>query len=560
MDLNQNYLFINQYIFDKEHISEIEVNQTYTANYPVVYILYNLKSKLAYVGESTNVIGRMGSHLANPDKKNLKYVFIISSPYFNKSATLDIESYLIKYMTADNSFYLLNGNAGISDHDYYQKITYFEIFENIWDNLKLEKVVAKDILDIDNSDLFKYSPYKSLSHDQNKAILKYLNILSTQQEESCVFVEGCAGTGKTILAVYLIKLLTSTLDIDDIDKSNTEMYEKLRKVAEVKELHGDLKIALVVPMVSLRKTLKNVFKSVHGLSANMVIGPSDVLKKDYDLLIVDEAHRLKRREGITNYKSFDDINKKLGLDNKGTELDWIRRSSKHQIFFYDDAQSIRPSDIPKETYLELKSGSSTIKLTSQMRVNAGVDYIKFIHHLLTKKYSESLKSFENINYDLKLYTNLSDMVKDLESKENLYGLTRMMAGYSWKWVSRTTNAPDAIIDGKEMTWNKEPHDWINSTTKMTEMGCIHTTQGYDLNYGGVIFGNEITYNEETCKIEIIKENYHDAKGKVGIDDVNKLHDYIINIYKTLMYRGIKGTYVYCCDKKLESYFKHYIPS
>jgi len=559
MEFNQNNLLINQYLFDKGHIPEIEQNQEYTNNYPVVYILYNLKNKIAYVGESTNVTGRMGNHLANPNKKLLKYVFIISSPYFNKSAALDIESFLIKYMTADNSFSLLNGNAGIAEHNYYQKNLYFEIFENIWDNLKLEKVVAKDILDIDNSDLFKYSPYKSLSHDQNKAIFKYLNILSTQ-EESCVFIEGCAGTGKTILAVYLIKLLTSTLDIDDIEDNNTEMYEKLKKVAEVKKLHGELKIALVVPMVSLRKTLKNVFKSVHGLSANMVIGPSEVLQNDYDLLIVDEAHRLKRREGITNYKSFDDANKKLGLGNEGTELNWVRMRSNHQIFFYDEAQSIRPSDIPKDVYLNIKSQSSTIQLTSQMRVNAGVDYIKFIHDLLTKKHSESLKKFEDINYDLKLYTNLSDMIKVLGSKENSHGLARMMAGYSWKWISKSTNAPDAIIDGEEMTWNKEPHDWINSTTKMTEMGCIHTTQGYDLNYGGVIFGHEITYNEETCKIEIIKENYYDSKGKVGVHDINRLHDYIINIYKTLMYRGIKGTYVYCCDKKLESYFKSYIPS
>jgi len=228
MEFNQNNLLINQYLFDKGHVQEIEQNQEYTDNYPVVYILYNLKNKLAYVGESTNVTGRMGNHLANPDKKLLKYVFIISSPYFNKSAALDIESSLIKYKTADNSFSLLNGNAGIAEHNYYQKSLYFEIFQTIWDNLKLEKVVVKDILDIDNSDLFKYSPYKSLSHDQNKAIFKYLNILSTQ-EEGCVFIEGCAGTGKTILAVYLIKLLTSTLDIDDIEESNTEMYEKLKK-------------------------------------------------------------------------------------------------------------------------------------------------------------------------------------------------------------------------------------------------------------------------------------------------------------------------------------------
>ena len=93
---------------------------------------------------------------------------------------------------------------------------------------------------------------------------------------------------------------------------------------------------------------------------------------------------------------------------------------------------------------------------------------------------------------------------------------------------------------------------------MNEMGCIHTTQGYDLNYSGVIFGSDITYNEETKQIEIIKENYYDRNGKAGIS-TDQLHDYIINIYKTIMYRGIKGTYVYCYDKKLESFFKRYIP-
>src|SRR5574344_577785 len=101
-------------------------------------------------------------------------------------------------------------------------------------------------------------------------------------------------------------------------------------------------------------------------------------------------------------------------------------------------------------------------------------------------------------------------------------------------------------------------DWINSTNKMTEMGCIHTTQGYDLNYSGIIFGTDITYNEQTQKIEIIKENYFDRNGKVGISD-EQLHDYIINIYKTIMYRKIKGTYVYCCDEKLRNYFKNFIP-
>ncbi len=70
-----------------------------------------------------------------------------------------------------------------------------------------------------------------------------------------------------------------------------------------------------------------------------------------------------------------------------------------------------------------------------------------------------------------------------------FGLSRMMAGYGWKWESKKKNVPDAVIDGVELTWNRVPHDWINSRTDLSEIGCIHTVQGYDLNYAGVIIGN-----------------------------------------------------------------------
>ena len=560
MDFNHNNLYINRYVFNHSYINVIEKEQEYTVNYPVIYILYDSEKKLAYIGESTNLRNRISTHLAHPDKKKLKFSYIISSPYFNKSAALDIESNLIRYMSADNNYALLNGNAGIINHDYFQKRNYFELFENIWDNLKLEHVVSKDILDIDNSNLFKYSPYKSLSEDQSKAVINYLNRLVLKQEGS-VFIEGSAGTGKTILAVYLIKLLsTKVIDIDDVDSSNTDLVEQLKLLTQVHKEHTDLKIGLVVPMTSLRKTLKNVFKTIPGLKASMVIGPSDVTKKSYDLLIVDEAHRLKRRVGITNFKSFDDTNKRLGFGHEGTELDWVLKSSTYQMFFYDHAQSIRPSDIPEERFTSIKAEQNTIPLTSQLRVNAGVDYIKFIHHLLTKQNIEALKPFKSEHYDLRLFTSLSGMIKALEEKEKTFGLTRMTAGFAWKWISKGKDIPDAIIDGVEMIWNRIPQDWINSTTQLTEMGCIHTTQGYDLNYCGVIFGKEIIFNEVTNRIEVVKENYFDSKGKIGLKSPKQLHDYIINIYKTLMFRGIKGTYVYCCDKRLERYFERYVTS
>lgn len=85
----------------------------------------------------------------------------------------------------------------------------------------------------------------------------------------------------------------------------------------------------------------------------MVIGPNDVVKKEYDLLIVDESHRLQRRKGIMGYGAFDTVSKGLGLGSEGTQLDWIMKSSKYQIFFYDENQSIKPADIRPEDFKNL---------------------------------------------------------------------------------------------------------------------------------------------------------------------------------------------------------------
>ena len=550
---------VNHYLFDKLYINRIE-DDYYTKNsYPIVYILYDLSTSTAYVGESTSALSRMLNHLSHPEKKRLKYVYIISSKNFNKSAALDIESNLIKYMVADETFVLLNGNAGIADHDYYQKDTYNEVFHNIWENLKLQKVVTKNIIEIDNSDLFKYSPYKALTIDQHKAVKSYLTIL-LNKNSSTVFVEGSAGTGKTILAVYLIKLLLTKFDIEDYEDLEGEHLHELQLVQKIQNEKKELSIGLVVPMVSLRKTVKEVFKNVKGLKASMVLGASDVLKKHYDILIVDEAHRLKRRFGITNYRSHDTNNKLIGMGNEGTELDWILHSSKHQILFYDEAQSIRPSDVDKDVFTKIKNLNDTkkIKLTSQLRAKGGTDYIEFIDKLLNNKLDSEDMKFHSDTYELKLFTYLPNMINELEKREKEFGLCRMMAGYGWKWVSKDSDKSDAIIDGVGLTWNRVPHDWINSTTDLTEIGCIHTTQGYDLNYAGIILGNDIKYDTNLKEIIIDKSQYYDSKGSVGITDINVLKNYIINIYKTLLYRGIRGAYIYVCDDNLRAYFQKHI--
>ena len=194
-------------------------------------------------------------------------------------------------------------------------------------------------------------------------------------------------------------------------------------------------------------------------------------------------------------------------------------------------------------------------MTSQLRVLGGVDYVNFVDKLLNVNMARADKAPSQNNYDLKLFKSLRKMISSLKKREEEGGLARLVAGYSWEWRSKKHKQRiDIEIEGLKLRWNSTNSDWINSNNAINEVGCIHTTQGYDLNFVGVIFGHEITYDPKVDEIVIKKENYYDRNGKVSIQDPNVLKSYIINIYKTLMLRGIRGTYIYVCDDNLREYF------
>ena len=323
-------------------------------------------------------------------------------------------------------------------------------------------------------------------------------------------------------------------------------------------------------MTSLRESLKAVFNKVPGLKASMVLSPSDTFKSvdKYDLLIVDEAHRLRRYKNIGWLGAFKKNNQKLGLDDSGTELDWILANSKNQLFFYDSAQSVKPSDIDSSKFSELirNKDSLILELKSQMRVQGGNNYIEFVDNLLHVKRTEGIK-YQEDDYELLIFDNFKDLYKELEKKENEFGLCRMIAGYSWPWKSNPKQDPpphpsttDIDLDGLSFKWNSTDKDWINSGNAFNEIGCIHTTQGYDLNYTAVIFGKEINFDRNSNEITIDASKYFDLNGKNGISDINTLKAYIVNIYKTIMYRGIRGTYVYAYNEELRDYLKEHIHS
>ena len=543
---------INKYAFTKEGSVEYALNAYMKNAWPIVYIIKNDNLGEAYVGESTNAINRMHQHLSNPDRQRLKDLLVISCDKFNKSAVLDVESELIKYMSSDGRYKLQNANAGLVDHNYYQRSLYKDLFHNIWQFLLQENYAKNPLQRIDNSDLFKYSPFKALNSDQHESVLQILKTLTLGSNQSIV-VEGGAGTGKTILAVYLMKLLSTQIQAYNLDDSDHVYAEELLNVMQFHKEFPTPKIALVVPMTSLRKTLKKVFGQIKGLSSSMVIGPSEAAKTQYDVLIVDEAHRLRQRKNITNFGSFDETNARLGLDKyEGNELDWICKMSRHQILFYDQGQSIKPSDINPSHFAKHKWSAKILQLKSQMRVQGGLDYISFVDEVLSGKASTP---FASSQYDLQLFDSLADLYSALRNKEEELGLCRLLSGYSWEWKSQKSNVPDIELDGLGLKWNSTNEDWINSPNAFQEVGCIHTTQGYDLNYTGIIFGTEITYNPSTKAIEIISANYKDKKGKQGIADPEQLRAYILNIYHTMMLRGIHGTYVYVCNEPLREYMR-----
>jgi DUF2075 family protein len=529
-------------------------------NWPVVYTL-NGDTQI-YVGETVNPVNRMLQHLASAERGHLSRVQIVFNDMFNKSVCLDLEAHLIRYFAADERFRVLNKNHGLIDADYFQRDAYREGFLELFDQLREQGYLTRSIPDLENTDLFKFSPFKSLTHDQAEAVNGIVECVIADLRRlsgHSIVVQGDPGTGKTVVAVSLAKLLV------DIGKSRPgELVDQDTMFAEFfegdeREALENLRIGLVIPQQSLRKTLSRVFSRTPGLAKNMILTPFEVGRSPapFDLLIVDEAHRLSLRANqpaASLNRQFAEINLRLfGEDsNTFTQLDWIKAQSAQQVLLIDSAQSVKPSDLPKailEDEIEkARAGERFFFLHSQMRVSAGADYIRFVERFLDGKIDD-IPDFGQ--YDFRVFHDLGEMRRAILEKDREFGLSRLVAGYAWPWKSKDNReAYDIELDGVRLRWNTTITDWVNSPMSVDEVGSIHTVQGYDLNYAGVIIGKDFAYNSRKGKFEFNRDSYFDKKGKennprLGLQFGDQdLAEYVKNIYRVLMTRGIRGTYLY----------------
>lgn len=548
------------------------------SNWPVVYTLHN--SQEIYVGESLNLVARLRNHLDSDSKSTLTSVKAILDETYNKSACLDLESFLIKMFAGDGHLKVLNANDGVRDADYFQRETYQGMFKDVFEQLSEQGLFDQTFDEITNSDIFKLSPFKSLNADQSAAVQLILEAFIHDLKSHAAgtsFVQGNPGTGKTIIAIFLLKLISDIASSPFDDDLDADTPFAGYFTVENRSLLQGLRIGFVIPQQSLRESVKRVFQNTHGLDPEMVITAYDAGKSNerYDLLIVDEAHRLNQRanqsSGSLNI-AFKEINLKLFNDDSPThtQLDWILAQSDHQLLLFDPHQSVRPADIPLDQFaghIEVAQSKGRFHtLESQMRVSSDQDFVSYVRDILsTTAPSPSYQEFTG--YDVQLFESFPLLLEHIRLRDSEHGLSRVVAGYAWPWKSKKdSKAYDIELDGVQLRWNKTIVDWINSTSSVDEVGSIHTVQGYDLNYVGVIFGPDLTYDVEKQQFRFSRENYFDVKGmennrKLGIQYSDEdILNYVLNVYFVLLTRGVKGAYMYAVDPGLREYLKQFFPS
>lgn len=570
------------------------------SNWPVIYLI-NSDSDI-YVGETSSFERSFSEHLRSkrskfPGFSEIRFAFDGTE---NESAVLDYESNLVRLYSADGLFSrVINANPGQSkDHDYYQRPTYHTKVQALWDQLHSLGLTKQNYRTVRNSSLYKFSPFTSLTSEQREVmhdmLEDFLEAISLGKKGGAL-VKGGAGTGKSLLAVKAIDMLLNVERyLSDWKKSPGAYGKEWRSLfAEMEryiESNGPFRIAYVAPQQSFNADMRKAFGKmpwtggqdlVHNTS-NIVTRYSDL--EMFDIILVDETHRLKHRPGMGNdIGLFDENCRRLGLSADATQLDVILARTRYACLFYDPEQSVKISDItPSELDRSLGILDHPVlnrALRVQMRCLGGGDYERFIDGVL----SGSAAPHPFGNYDFRVYDDVSAMVSDIRSLDRAYGLCRNVAGFAWPWrtkeyvkehgdelaaiggINHGRNAANLLglgqydieIGNERFVWNIRSRGWVTSPGAADEIGCIHTSQGYDLNYCGVILGPDIRYKPDSGEVVIEESNFCDPFLRQNRKNISRedLRRYVINAYRTMLMRGIYGCFVYAVDDELRDYLK-----
>ncbi len=373
--------------------------------------------------------------------------------------------------------------------------------------------------------------------DDQKIVFETALKLAKQSSEinkNVLIIEGGPGTGKTVVAINLLVEFTKKQMVSQYITRNSaprEVYES--------KLTGTFK----------KSHISNLFSgsgSFHSLDSNI-----------YDGLIIDEAHRLNSKSGMFSH---------LGEN----QIKEIINASKFSVFFVDEDQKVTLKDIGDKEEIRKQAnalGANVFELSleSQFRCDGSDGYLAWLDDVLQIRDTAN-DTIDDINYDFQIFDDPQELHNVIKEKNKEKNKARLVAGYCWKWVSkRNPILKDIIIGDYKATWNldKDGQAWIIQPDSVSEVGCIHTCQGLEVDYVGVIIGPDFIVREGVVKTvpearaSTDKSIHGWKKGlKENPEHMKKQLDLIIkNTYRTLMTRGMKGCYVYFTDQETKDYFK-----
>lgn len=374
--------------------------------------------------------------------------------------------------------------------------------------------------------------------DDQKVI--YETVLATaslaNSRKQVVIVQGGPGTGKSVVAVNLL----------------TKLIERQRNARYVSKNAAPRAVYEAKLAGSFRKSrISNLFTG----SGSFQNTASDT----YDALIVDEAHRLNEKSGL--YRNQGDH-----------QIREIVKAARCAVFFVDDDQRVTIHDIGhteeiRRIAAEAGAAVTDLNLSSQFRCNGSDGYLAWLDDTLDIRRTAN-DVLDTAEYDFRVFDSPADMHALIEKKNRSNNRSRVVAGYCWKWPSKKTPAPhDIVIEEFDYRrrWNldKDGSLWIIAPNSVEEVGCIHTCQGLELDYVGVIIGPDLVVRDG----KVIADASRRAPSDQSVRGLKKmmrenpakarrLGDLIVkNTYRTLLTRGIKGCFVYCTDPTLATYLK-----
>ena len=380
--------------------------------------------------------------------------------------------------------------------------------------------------------------------DEQKTVLEKIVKASNDSltgQKRVLIINGGPGTGKSVISINALARLTG------------------------QRLNARYVTPNAAPRAVFEAKLKKIFGKADIRSLFSGSGSfTETSAGSFDTLIVDEAHRLKMKSGMF---------KNLG-ENQVKE---IIKSAHTSVFFIDEAQKVTWSDVGEISMIEEQAGLAgalveRLELTSQFRCGGSDDYMAWLDEVLGV-HADTANYFSRDKFDFQIFDSPVELHNVIREKNRINNKSRVVAGYCWDWISKNkAELSDIRIDefGYKATWNltSDGSEWIISPKSVEEVGCIHTCQGLEVDYIGVIIGKDliaidgvlVTDPSARAKTDKSLAGYKKDLKEDPISAQIKADEIIRNTYRTLMSRGMKGCYVYFVDPVTAEHFKKLLPS